>query len=57
MIKEIGQFDGVVGRFEYPGLLHYRGSSNVSPVGCDKDLDLRIKTQAGTLGVCQEGKI
>jgi hypothetical protein len=29
---------------------------DVNPVGCDKDLDLRIKTWAGTLGVCREDK-
>ena len=29
---------------------------DVNPIGCDKDLDLRIKTWADTLGVCREDK-
>ena len=33
-----------------------RGKLDLNPVGCDKDLDLRIKTWAGTPGVCREDK-
>ena len=33
-----------------------RGKLDVNPVGCDKDLDCKIKTQAGTLSVCREDK-
>ena len=39
-----------------PGPAAFRGKLDVNPIGCDKDLDLRIKTWAGTLGVCREDK-